>query len=203
MGLEATCRAHAGRKSGDGTAQLETGTLLFRGDFRLEIPLAQVTRAEAREGVLEVRYGRSTARFELGKLAPKWAEKITNPKGLIDKLGVKPNSRVSVIGIDDAAFWKQLEARTSDITRDKLAKDSDFIFAGFAKVTDLNHLPKYKKHLKPNGAIWGVWAKGKTQSVSEFDVMAASRLSELVDTKVCSFSDTHTALKMVIPVDQR
>ncbi len=203
MGLEATCRAHAGRKSGDGKAQLETDTLLFRGEFRLDIPLAKVTRAEARDGILEVRYGRTTARFELGKLAPKWADKITNPKELIDKLGVKANSRVSVIGIEDAAFWKQLEARTPDITRGKLAKDSDFIFAGLTKVTDLNHLPKYKKHLKPNGAIWGVWAKGKAQPVSQFDVMAASRLAELVDTKVCSFSETHTALKMVIPADQR
>lgn len=203
MGLEATCRVHAGRKSSEGKALLESSTLLFRGDFRLEIPLSDIKSAEAQDGVLEVRYGRSSARFELGKAAPRWAHKIMNPKGLLDKLGVKADSRVSVIGIDDAAFWKQLEARTPEITRGKAAKDSDFIVVGLAKVPDLNHLPKYKKQLKPNGAIWGVWAKGKGQPVSEFDVMAASRLADLVDTKICSFSATHTALKMVIPAGQR
>ena len=37
-----------------------------------------------------VRYGEAT--FELGPKAERWAERIRNPKSLLDKLGVKPES---------------------------------------------------------------------------------------------------------------
>ena len=45
--------------------------------------------------------------------------------------------------------------------------------------------------------------KGKGALVKDTDVMAAAREAGLVDTKVVSFSDTHTALKLVIPVAKR
>jgi hypothetical protein len=39
--------------------------------------------------------------------------------------------------------------------------------------------------------------------LKDVEVMAAAREAGLVDNKVVSFSDTHTALKLVIPKAQR
>jgi hypothetical protein len=58
------------------------------------------------------------------------------------------------------------------------------------------------KVLKPTGAVWVVYPKGMAQ-IKENDVLAAGRAAGFVDTKVASFSATHTALKFMIPVAQR
>jgi hypothetical protein len=39
--------------------------------------------------------------------------------------------------------------------------------------------------------------KGKAAGVKDTDVMAAAKPHGLVDTKVCAFSATHTALRFV------
>ncbi len=49
---------------------------------------------------------------------------------------------------------------------------------------------------------WIVYPKG-VKSITEAEVMKAGKAAGLVDTKVASFSSTHTALKMVIPVSKR
>ena len=57
--------------------------------------------------------------------------------------------------------------------------------------------------MKPNGAIWVVAPKGKGAPLKDTEIMAAARSAGLVDTKVVSFSDSQTALKLVIPLAER
>ena len=47
-----------------------------------------------------------------------------------------------------------------------------------------------------------VYPKGQ-KHICEADVMAAGKAAKLVDIKVVGFSETHSALKMVIPVARR
>jgi hypothetical protein len=56
--------------------------------------------------------------------------------------------------------------------------------------------------LKPAGAIWVIYPKG-VKDITQAEVMAASKNACLVDVKVASFSPTHTALKLMIPVSKR
>ncbi len=203
MGWEAKCTARCGRESGAGKAQLETAALLFRGPFRLDIPLAEIRGLSVQDGVLEVRFGRKVARFELGAAAVKWADRIQNPRSLLDKLGVKPESRVSVLGLRDPAFLADLAARGARVARGRLLRNSDLIFLAIRSPSDLNRFPALRASLHPAGAVWAVWPKGKDQLVGQLEVMVACRLARLVDTKAVSFSDTHTALKMVIPLEER
>ena len=58
------------------------------------------------------------------------------------------------------------------------------------------------KSLKGAAALWMVYPKGQKQ-LTENDVIAAGRKSGLKDVKVVGFSPTHTALKFVIPVENR
>lgn len=202
MGQELGCTVRFGRNASEGTARLEPDQLLFCGDFRLSIPLAHVTAAEAKRGQLRVTFPEGTATFDLGPAAETWALKIRYPKSLIDKLGVKPESRVAVLGVTDQEFWKQLKARATDIAKGTPLKESDLLFFLAEAKADLTQLTLLQAFLKKTGAIWVVAPKGK-QSIKESDVIAAGKEAGLVDTKVVSFSETHTGHKLVIPVARR
>ncbi len=121
---------------------------------------------------------------------------------LLDKLGVKAESRVAVIGIRDASFAAQLERRAADVSRGNAKQDSDLIFFDAETQKDLEELPSLRKSLKPNGAIWVVYPKGR-QEIREIVVIAEAKRVGLVDNKVVRFSDTHTALRLVIPLSRR
>ena len=121
----------------------------------------------------------------------------------MDKLGVKPFHRISVIGVDDDAFWAQLIDRAPDTMQTRLRKDSDLIFLAADSLSELQQLARLKTYLVSNGAIWVVSLKGKAAKLKDVDVIAAAKAAGLVDNKVVSFSATHTALRLVIPLDRR
>jgi len=203
MGAESQCVAHFGGQRSEGTALLETDHLLFRGTFRLKIPHKAITKLDAADGTLRITYPDGTAVFELGSSAAKWAEKIRNPRSLLDKLGVKPDMRVAVIGVDDLEFLGQLSDRTADVTSRTPKKGTDLVFFQADSIADLARLEKLRGYLKPDGAIWVVHTKGKGAAFKDVDVFAAAKKAKLVDVKVASFSATHTAEKLVIPVSLR
>ena len=202
MGSEAHCTCRFEGRVSEGTAHLDSTTLVFRGDFRLSIPLKDVTKVEARDGCLTLTSPAGTASLDLGKAAETWASKIKNPKGLLDKLGVKPGASVCVIGVQDQAFLSQLQSRTDQVAQ-RPQRDTDLIFYAADSVDALNSLTRLKASLKPDGAVWVVSLKGKQARIKDTDVMAAARAAGLVDNKVVGFSETHTALKLVIPKAKR
>ncbi len=202
MGLEAVCDVRFGSKRSRGKLLLEPGELLFDGAFRLRIPFSEVQSLQVRAGTLTVVFAEGSAGFALGKEAERWALKIRYPKPLIDKLGVKPGSRLSVIGLEERSFMAQLESRTEDISVGRAKKDTDLVFVAMEQRGDLAKLKKLRTSLKPNGAIWVVWPKGRKE-FREDDVRAYGPEAGLVDVKVVSFSDTLSALKLVIPLKQR
>jgi len=203
MGQEAACKLQLGKKIFQGKALLETGELIFRAaDVRLKIPFREMTAIDADAKWLRITFSEGVAGFELGAAAAKWADKIRNPKSVIDKLGVKPGSRVALLSIADAEFRRDLKSRTDDISEGKAAKDSDSIFFGANWDENLDDLRKLKPLLKPNGAIWVVYPKGQRE-ITEAGVLSAGKRGGLVDVKVVRFSATHTALKFVIPAANR
>ena len=121
---------------------------------------------------------------------------------LLDKLGVKPESRVAVIDIRDVSFLAQLERRAADISSGRPKPDSDLIFFYAEAANDLERLSSLRSSLKPNGAVWVVYPKGQ-QEIREIVVIAGAKRAGLVDNKVVRFSDTHTALRLVIPLANR
>jgi Protein of unknown function (DUF3052) len=201
MGLEADCTVRVGDQVSAGRAMLETSELIFRGDFRLKIPFADVKSFQATRGQLEIEYSEGTAIFDLGRYAEQWARKIRYPSPLLDKLGVKPTSRVAVLGITDEGFWHDLSARTPDVAR-KQVPEADVVLYSAESTEALDGIEELIASMKRNGAIWVVYPKGK-KHITELDVMAAGKQAGLVDVKIVSFSDTHSALKFVIPVALR
>ena len=204
MGREAVCTVRFGGKSAAGKALLETREVIFRGpELRLTIPFERIQRIEVKGGALSLKTAEGVAAFELGAQAEAWAKRIKNPPGRLEKLGVKPGAKVSLVGEVEAAFLTELEARTEDVSRGKPRAGSDLIFFAAEAPVDLERLGALKKSLQPAGAIWVLRQKGPATRVTESAVMAAGKAAGLVDTKVVSFSDTHTAERLVIPVAKR
>jgi hypothetical protein len=203
VGNEAVCTVRYEGKLSEGKALLETNEIIFRGgDFRLKIAFKEITSLDASDGELSLGYNGTVAVFELGREAEKWATKIRNPRGLMDKLGVKAGMSVAVLGVQDDDFESQLDAR--DVVRiEGEQRDLDIVFYGADDVDDLVRLPALRSAIKPAGAVWVVSPKGKAARIKDVDVMAAAHDAGLVVPKVASFSDTHTALKLVIPVGDR
>lgn len=90
MGSEAHCTCRFEGRVAKGTAHLDSTSLTFRGEFRLAIPLKDLTHVEARNGCLTLTFSAGAASLELGKAAETWASKIKNPKGLLDKWASSP-----------------------------------------------------------------------------------------------------------------
>jgi hypothetical protein len=124
------------------------------------------------------------------------------PRPLLDKLGVKKGARVTLLALDDAAFGRRLAERTPDISA-RTRQKSDLIFFGVRSRADLGRLAALRKTLNPGGAIWVVRVKGEAAAVKETDVITAAKAAALVDIKVVSFSESQSALKLVIPVAWR
>lgn len=118
---------------------------------------------------------------------------------LLDKLGVKPGSRVALIDLEDESFRRELATRTADLTVGRPAPDTDLVFLTADSIDELGPLSRLRSRLKPNGAIWVVSRKGREATIRDVDVIEAAKSAGLVDNKVVSFSPRHTALRLVIP----
>jgi hypothetical protein len=187
-------------RESEGNAHLETETLVFRGGFRLAIPFKEISAISASDGWMSVTFPGGVASFQLGAKAAKWLKAITQPKPVIDKLGVKPRMRVALVDVDDDRFRAQLAERAE--VAEGLPQDCDLIFVGAPERAALAKLTALQHHLKPDGALWVLRPKG-SPDITEMEVLDAGRAAGLVDTKVVAFSSALTAEKFVIPVARR
>jgi hypothetical protein len=177
---------------------------VFRGPRRLAIPLGSISAATARDGTLQVRFGDRTADFTIGAAAEKWAQRIMHPPSRLDKLGVKPGMTIAALHMTDDTFLAEAGSRAGKVLRTlpRAGFSVDVIFLAASDRAALQKLPALSKLIKPDGAIWVVRPKGRPE-ITEAETMAAGKRAGLVDVKVVSFSETHTAEKYVIPVAKR
>ena len=204
MGYDAACTLTVDGKKSRGTAWLEHKDLVFRGPARLAIPLASISSATARDGTLHVTFGDRRAAFAIGDAAAKWATRIANPPSRLDKLGIKGGMTVAILDVDDPALPREIADRGATVTGTtaRQATGVNVIFYGVRTRAALEKLASLGKLVRADGAIWTVRPKGRPE-ITEADTMAAGKRAGLVDVKVVSFSDTHTAEKFVIPVAKR
>jgi hypothetical protein len=192
MGKEAQVEAvWPGGAREAGRLQYEPPRLIFRGSARrvFEGQGLAAIRADGRDLVLA-----DGARFRLPTPAASWAEAILNPKGRLDKLGVKAGQRIGVINLDDPAFVAELAARIAPADGEG---EFDLLFYGADSGAELAGIGALIPRLAPRGALWVVSLKGKAVRVRDVEVMAAAKAQGLVDSKVVAFSDVRSALRFV------
>ncbi len=174
----------------EGKLLWEFPKLIFRGAYRgiYQGHALRYIKVEGDDLVLN-----DGTRFELPPgQADKWLHAILNPPGRLDKLGVKAGQTVVVDGVEDPEFLAELRTRVEPVEADE---DIDILFLAAEDLADLDRLEDLIWGLADKGAIWVVTQKGAP--LKDTDVLAAARGFGLSDTKVCSFSKTHTALRFV------
>ena len=127
---------------------------------------------------------------------------LPSARSRVDKLGVKGGQRVSVTGLDDAAFATELADRTDRVHVGRIVKGSGLIVLGVTTRRDLGRLEVALRSLDRDGAVWVVWPKGGPK-LDEDGVRRAAKSAGLVDVKVVSYSPTQSGLKLVIPLANR
>ncbi len=203
MGLEAECTVRVGRKNSAGKALLEGEAIVFRGDFRVELPFERIREVIVTGNSLVVRTVEQEVRFELGAaVAERWMRLIKEPKGLLEKLEVVAQSRIAVVGVRDAPFLNAIREHAASVVEGRVPEGAPIVFFGVESRDALNKIPLLRARMAETGTLWVVRPKG-SKVVSEAEVFAALRAAGLVDTKVVAFSRTHTAHKSVIPLELR
>jgi hypothetical protein len=203
MGLEAQCTVRIGRKTSAGVAYLESERLIFRGDFRLDMPYGTMRDVSTDGGALVVKTDEQEARFDLGPaVADRWMRLIKEPKSLFEKLEVGSGSRVAVVDVYDAIFLTALRERTASVAEGRVPEGAPVIFFGAEAKDALRKIQLLRARMIDKGVLWIVRPKG-SKAITESDVMEAIRMNGLIDTKVVAFSKTHTAHKCVIPEELR
>ena len=202
MGQETACRATVDGRGYTVTAHLDARELAIRGEFRMVMPLAAISGVEVRDGVLGLAFGGRRIEIVLGPAAAKWADRIRNPPSRLDRIGIRSGMRVALVGVEDAGLTSEIAARGATLAGGR-ATGLDVVMIGVSRPGDLDQLERLKGRIAPAGAIWVVRRKGPAAPVPEAASMAAGKRAGLVDVKVVSFSETHTAEKFVIPLAAR
>lgn len=189
----------------EGTALLESESLIFRGGASLEVKFNEMMSVEANSGWLELKTQRGLLLLELGPKAEIWREKIKNPKALVEKLGLDAKKKVCVVGKLDPGLRAEIDGSGAKVAKSARGKDFDVLFVAANVKKDLEKLPAYKEMIVEDGGIWIVYAKGKTgeDELTERAVLTAGRTLTMTDNKQVKVDDILTAVRFVIPVAQR
>jgi hypothetical protein len=129
-------------------------------------------------------------------------ERDHSHRALIDKLGVKESQRIAVLGVENAEFLKDLADRVPEYSRGSRIGNADLIFFSAEAREDLKQLKSLSRSICKSGGVWVVYPRGQ-KHIREIDVINAGKSAGLTDNKVCCFSNTHTALRFVIPLAKR
>jgi hypothetical protein len=221
MGAEATCICRSRDGEREVRALLEMDHLLIRGQSGLKIAFSEIRSSKAEAGVLTLERDAGPISLELGPLASKWAEKIANPRTLVQKLGVKPGTVVVLDGSFEDSFRTDLVRAGATLQLDHdcspdipvrgrvgarmqldCGGEAGLILLLADEPERLSRLQLLRQQIRANGCIWVVHPKGGRQPTERM-VMDAIKASGLVDVKVARFSDTHSAQKAVIPLRDR
>jgi DUF3052 family protein len=205
MGYETTCQVRVDDRSGtvreaQGKVLLETDELIVRGDARIRVPRRSIERVTRRDGRVSITAPNAIVTLTLGTdAALRWQKKLEEaPKRLIDKLDVKPEAKVWLLGTIDQTLEAELSERTTRVARGRTASACDVVFVAVDSDAELDRIGRARAAIGDDGAIWVVHPKGP-RGVADTTIFARAKTLGLAYTKVARVSDTHTAEKLVLP----
>ena len=127
---------------------------------------------------------------------------------LVNKLGIKPGTKLLVVGdvpTEYKSWLAPLPERVTLTGKGKPPLDAVHVF-----VTKRAELAKHLKHLRqalvPDGYVWISWPKRTSKvptNITEDVIREECLPLGFVDIKVCAVSDVWSGLKLVIRVSER
>src|SRR5215210_8025558 len=130
------------------------------------------------------------------------AERDYSQRDVVDKLGVKPGQAVAFVEeagqVDDELRRRVLERTGRDAIGE--GESADVVLVSADDATDaVEVLERWRARLNPAGGIWLLTPKrGQPGYVDQRALISAGLAARLVDNKVCSVSETISAMRFVI-----
>jgi hypothetical protein len=126
---------------------------------------------------------------------------------LVDKLGIKPDARLGLIGAP-ADFERVLgELPPGVAVRRRATGSLEVIVAFCVRRAELEQrLPRLRAALTPAGGLWIAWPKrtsGVATDLSDSVVREIGLAAGLVDNKVCAIDATWSGLRFVCRLRDR
>jgi len=199
MGTEVAGTVTVGGQKVNVRGDFASDHVTFSGGRRGEVPYKLIQVVSTAKGILRLRVDGLIMEFPLGQKVDRMANKIRKPPTLMEKLGVEAGLRVASTGAVPRSLQRQLEAEAPSA---KTGGSLDLLFFGAGSLEALDGLEGLRNRLAPSGGLWVVYPKGR-RDLREADVLAAGRALGLKDVKVARISESHTALKFVIPASER
>src|SRR5438876_10175996 len=97
------------------------------------------------------------------------AERDYGSRSLMEKLGVKPGARASLIAMRDHEFVSQLRDRGADVSL-RRRRNSDLVFMRVETIGQLGGLNHIEPYLRRDGAVWVTFPRGR-KDLREVDVI--------------------------------
>lgn len=120
-------------------------------------------------------------------------------RDVVDKLGIKPGHAAAFAGSIDEGLVRRILERTG---REAVAEGErvDVAIVAVNAETDVPAvLRSWRSRLVSNGGIWLLTPKrGRPGCISQDKLIPAGSLADLVDNKICSVSETTSAMRFVI-----
>ncbi len=134
-------------------------------------------------------------------------ERDYSHRDVVDKLGIKPGFAVAFDQTSvpiDADLLARALARAG---RGEAESDEpvDVVLVGADAATDVEAvLSRWRQRIDQAGGIWLLTPKrGRPGYVNQNDLIEEGKVAGLVDNKVCSVSDTVSAMRFVIRKEDR
>lgn len=134
-------------------------------------------------------------------------DKDYSHRDVTDKLGLKPNHAVRVIGVKPSGI-KEFTARVEAKIERKLASTQTpadvILYWPLTAEEIVPTLAELKEAIVPNGGIWVITAKKNCTSASgmsyfmQDSLIPMGKAAGLVDNKICSLNERESAMRFVI-----
>ena len=130
-----------------------------------------------------------------------------SPRPLVDKLGIKPNTRIAIMGAP-RGYRATLGALPEGVALSTTLRGTLPFIHFFTKQRAAleSRFPMLKRALTTDGALWVSWPKqssGVATDLTENDVRDVALTNGLVDVKVCAVDEVWSGLKLVRRVKDR
>jgi ligand-binding sensor domain-containing protein len=126
-------------------------------------------------------------------------DKDYSHRDVTDKLGLKPDHRVRLIGTGDSAFLKKVRQKTGKRFVSDAATADVILYYPKTVLEIVPTLTELKTQIESNGGIWIITIKkGFEGYIKQDDLIPMGAQAGLVDNKICSISDKESAMRFVI-----
>ena len=129
-------------------------------------------------------------------------------KDVLDKLGITPGSAVLATGTKRDAELVARARKKAGRPFARAAEKADVVLFWPATAAEITReLGVLRQRITQSAGIWVISAKrGRDRAGRPYlgsDVIALGLAADLVDNKICSISDTDTAIRFVVPRSKR